>query len=331
MAFPTIYTWGVMASIAKHGKGWRAMVARQGVRRSKVFASKAEAKDWAAREEYNILHADTIKSRETFGAVMERYAREVSPGKRGARWEIVRLERFRRDRIAEIAVGELRPGDFADWRDRRLREVAPGSVKREMNLMSSVLSIARKEWGLISANPMSDVRKPSDPPHRERLPSDDEFEKLAEAAGDDLTRPEARAFHAFRLACETAMRAGEIAGLTRKEVDLSRRVAHLPKTKNGTARSVPLSSEAVKLIEALPEADPILGLTARDIDVRWRALRDRAGVKGLTFHDSRAYAATRLARKVDVLTLARITGHKDIKMLGVYYRETAEDIARRLD
>tara|TARA_Y100000310_G_C20662915_1_gene805778 strand:- start:2089 stop:2469 length:381 start_codon:yes stop_codon:yes gene_type:complete len=126
------------------------------------------------------------------------------------------------------------------------------------------------------------------------------------------------------------MRAGEIAGLTRKAVDLSRRVAHLPKTKNGTARSVPLSSEAVKLIEALPEADPILGLTARELDVRWRALRDRAGVKGLVFHDSRAFATGRLAKKVDVLTLARITGHKDVRMLMTYYRISAEEIAKML-
>jgi integrase len=91
---------------------------------------------------------------------------------------------------------------------------------------------------------------------------------------------------------------------------------------------VPLSSEAVRLIEALPGG--VLGLDSRELDYHWRRLRGRAGVEGLNFHDSRAAATTKLARKVDVLTLARITGHKDIKMLMVYYRETAEDVARRL-
>lgn len=320
-----------MASIRKHGKGWRVEVARQGVRRSKVFGSKAEAKDWAAREEYTILNADAIRSRETFGTVMERYAREVSPTKRGARWEILRLERIMLDAIARIPISELRPGDFADWRDRRLRDVAPGSVKREMGLLSSVLSVARKEWGLLKANPMADVRKPSDPPGRDRLVTAEEMERLAASAGDDLTRTTARAFHAFRFSIETAMRAGEVVGLTRANVDLPRRVARLPMTKNGTAREVPLSTEAVRLIEALPEGDPVFGLSADNLDRLWRKLRDRAGVKGLTYHDSRHVAITRLSRKLDVLALARVVGHKDLKMLGRYYNETAEELARRLD
>lgn len=320
-----------VASIRKHGKGWRVEVARQGVRRSKVFGSKAEAKDWAAREEYNILNADAIRSRETFATAMERYAREVSPTKRGARWEMLRLERMRQDRIAAISMSELRPGDFADWRDRRLREVAPGSVKREMGLMSSVLSVARKEWGLISANPMADVRKPSDPPGRDRLATPEEMERLAASAGKDLTRSTARAFHAFRFSIETGMRAGEVVGLTPRDVDLPRRVARLQKTKNGTAREVPLSSEAVRLIEALPASDPIFGLNADNLDRLWRKLRDRAGVKGLTYHDSRHMAITRLSRKLDVLALARMVGHKNIAQLQTYYSETAEELARRLD
>ena len=55
-------------------------------------------------------------------------------------------------------------------------------------------------------------------------------------------------------------------------------------------------------------------------------------IKGLTFHDSRAYALTALARKVDVLTLAKISGHRDLRILSnTYYRESAEDIAQRLD
>lgn len=165
----------------------------------KGFPTKQQAKDWAAREEHQILNADLIAADMTFGALMDRYARERSGAKRGARWEIIRLEKLGRDKIAKIKLGALKASDFADWRDRRTSEVARGSVIREMQLMTSVLSVARKEWGLIGENPMRDVRKPTKPPPRDRLPGGDEIERLRHTAGSDLTKATARAFHAFCL------------------------------------------------------------------------------------------------------------------------------------
>jgi len=321
-----------MASIIRHKKRYRALVARKGVRRSKVFPTKQEAKDWAARVEYEIAHGAEIAALGTFGEAMDRYAREVSPKKKGARWEIIRLEKLQRDPVAKVRMGDLAARHFAEWRDKRLSEVASASVIREMQLMSSVLNVARKEWGIIGRNPMSDVSRPKKAPPRDRLPAQDELERLAHAAGDDLTKATARAFHAFLFALETAMRAGEICGLRWENVDLDRRVARLLHTKNGRPRDVPLSGEAVRMLEALPRADPVFGLTPRQLDVLWRSkVRDRAGVKGLTFHDARHAAITALAKKLDVLDLARMVGHSDLRMLQVYYNESAENIAKLLD
>ncbi len=319
-----------MASIIKRGGVWRAEVARRGVRKSATFPTKSAAKDWAAHQEHLILNAVALQSSQPFGEVMARYAREVSPAKRGARWEQIRIEAFKRSGIAKIGIGDLKASDFAAWREARLREVSVGTVKREMVLLSAILTVARKEWGLIRESPMVDVRKPSSPPARDRLATDDELARLLVSAGTDLTNATARAHHAFLFAVETAMRAGEITGLTWDRVDLASRVVQLPLTKNGFARSVPLSSEAVRLLQALPYADPVFGLTDRQRDALWRKARDRAGVVGLHFHDSRGMAVTRLARKVDVLTLSRITGHRNISMLTVYYRESAADLAKRL-
>ena len=83
----------------------------------------------------------------------------------------------------------------------------------------------------------------------------------------------------------------------------------------------------------------------------WRKIRDRAGLgpeldsqgrvirEGLNFHDSRATFATWAASpdpktgapRLDLLSLARQTGHKNLKMLQRYYRPKSEDIAKRLD
>ena len=320
-----------MASIIKHKAGWRALVERKGIRKSKVFQSKREAKDWAAREEYKILNGEKYAAAMTFGELMDRYAREVSPGKRGHRWEVIRLERFQRDPIARVKLADLSAKDFAAWRDARLAEVSPGTVRREMVLMAAVVTQARKEWGLLQGNPMADVKKPAPPPPRDRLPTGDEIERMRHVAGGDLSNATARAFHAFLFACETAMRAGEIVGLEWGRVDLEKRVARLEQTKSGLARDVPLSSEAVRLLRELPEADPVFGLSSRQLDVLFRKVKAKAGVVGLTFHDSRHAAITKMARKLDVLALARAVGHRNIAMLQVYYNESAEALARRLD
>ena len=320
-----------MASIAKHAKGYRASVARNGVRKSKVFATRGAARDWAAHEEHQILNAETIRTQTPLSDTLRKYAAEVSPAKKGERWEVIRLEKLCRDDLAKIRLCDLTANDIAKWRDRRLREVGPGSVRREMVLLSAVFTVARKEWGLLSVSPMEDVKKPASPEPRDRLATTAEMERLALSAGSDLTNATARAFHAFLFAIETGMRAGEIIGLIWARVDLDKRVARLQTTKNGTARDVPLSTEAVRLLQALPRTDPVFNLSSASLDALWRKLRDRAGVDGLVFHDSRHLAITRLARKLDVLSLAKMIGHRNLSQLQVYFNESAADIAKRLD
>ena len=322
-----------MATFRKIPSGkWQAQIARNGIRKSSSFATKREAQDWAARQEYLVTNAEPPQTKLTLKDAFDRYAREESPKRRGERWEVVRLERLSSDKIADKRLADLEPADFAEWRDRRAKEVAPATVRREMTLMSSVLTTARREWGLISHNPISDIRKPASPPPRDRRVSADEIDKLIKAGGTDLTKAQARAVHAFRFAVETAMRAGEIVGLTDKTVDRDTRVATLPKTKNGTARKVPLSTAALGLLDELPETDgPLFDLSSQQIDAMFRKARDKSEIEDLRFHDSRHEAITRLAKKVDVLSLARMVGHKDIKMLMIYYNETAEELAQRLD
>lgn len=320
-----------MASITRYRDGWRAQVYRRGVRESKTFPTKRQAQDWASRREYELANWQAVAGAMPFSDLLDRYAREVSPAKRGHRWEVIRLEMLSRDPIARVKVRDLSAQDFAAWRDRRLRAVSAGTVRREWALLSGVPGVARREWGALSHNPLEGVRKPPEPPARDRLVTPGEMDLLRQAAGDDLSNATARAFHAFRFACETGMRAGEIVGLERRHLDLSARVAHVARSKNGTSRDVPLTGEAVRLLEALPEADPVFGLTSPQLDVLWRKVRTRSGVEGLTFHDSRHTAITRLARVLNVLELARAVGHRDIRMLQTYYNESAADIAKRLD
>lgn len=198
--------------------------------------------------------------------------------------------------------------------------------------MSAVLTNARREWGLIATNPLSDVRKPPKAPPRDRRVHTDEIEKLLESAGPDLCKLPARAVQSFLFAIETAMRAGEIVGLVWDRVDVKKRVATLEMTKNGTSRQVPLSSRAVEILEGMPTGgESCFGISSAQLDVHFRKVRDKAKIKNLKFHDSRHEAITRLSKKLGILALARMVGHRDIEMLQIYYNETAEKIAQMLD
>lgn len=301
-------------------------MARKGIRKSAMFPTRQEAKDWAAHEEFLITGGEKVAAAMTLGDLFDRYAREASPSKRGARWEQIRLERLCRDPLARKRLSDVTATDMATWRDARLGDVAPGSVRREMELMSAVFTLAVREWGLLRSSPLATVRKPPPGRARDRLPTPDEIDRLRAAAGD-LTTYTGRAFHAFMFACETAMRAGEICGLRWKHIDLDARVAHLPMTKNGTSRDVPLSSSARQMLKDLENRPTVFAMTPRQLDANWRKLKAKAKVDGLTFHDSRHAAITQLAQKVEVMDLARIVGHKNISQLLTYYNRSASDIA----
>jgi len=127
------------------------------------------------------------------------------------------------------------------------------------------------------------------------------------------------------------MRCSEICGL--KINDINGAVARLPNTKNGQVRNVPLSKEALRIIEQLPKingSDSVFYLKTTTVDVLFRKIKDRAGINDLHFHDTRHEAIKRLARKLEVLDLARMVGHKDLKQLMVYYNATASEISSRL-
>lgn len=133
----------------------------------------------------------------------------------------------------------------------------------------------------------------------------------------------------YLVALETAMRAGEILSLNRSTVDYIRRVATLIDTKNGDRREVPLSSRAAKLLKSVdPEYFTVSSAVHSQL---FRRAVKNAGIEDLRFHDSRAAGLMKLSKKLDVLELARMVGHRDVRSLMIYYRQSAEDIAKLLD
>lgn len=303
----------------------------RGIRESGMFDTSREAKAWASeRETYLRKHGQDARSGLVVRDMLDRYGREVSPAKRGARWEILRLSAMSLLPIASVSLGDVSERHVAEWRDTRMTEVQAGTVRREMVLLSHVFEIARKEWKLIAANPCKDVRRPKAPEARDRRISEDEIQRLCWALGWDYGQPVTQARHrvavAFLFAIETAMRAGEICGIRPEHI--KGRTVILPMTKNGKSRTVPLSTKATELLGLLPAGH--FDLAPAVLDTLFRRGRDTAKIEGLTFHDTRHEAITRLASIFNPLELARVVGHSNVNQLLTYYNATADDLAMRL-
>lgn len=339
-----------MASYRKRGSTWRAEVAKAGIRESETFDTKAEAVAWATKLEAEIdagRRRSYSKVQKTLGDAMDEYLAKVSPGMGKHSWNETRLAFFKEADQMGGFVGELvrniKPEQIADWRDKRLKVVKTSTVNRDLNLLSAVFEAAHKEWKWIHSNPVHEVKRPKDPPSRKRRVPDEDARIMTTALGlsDDgpiVTTQQYTAL-AFLIAIETAMRQGEIVGTMRSNLHLAQRYVHIPKSKNGDARDVPLSARAMALFARLPDIKGearCFPISQASVDALWRKVRTKVAkekphITDLNFHDSRHEATTRLSRKLNVLALAKMIGHRDIQSLMIYYDETAAELAARLD
>lgn len=321
-----------MASPLKVSKKWKHRVMVAGVRHVGTFDTKAAALAWEASKRAEI--GQPVASTKTCADAFKRYELEVSKNKDGHKWEALRLAAFGRAALGKVRMCDVDASHVAAWRDDRLsgknnvRPVQGSTVNREMNLMSNVFTIARKEWKWIGRSPTTDVKRPKESNPRFRRVNGDEIAQMCivldHREAPPKTKRQAIAL-AWLWAIETAMRAGEICRLTAD--DVIGRVVHVNKSKNGDERDVPMSPRAIEIWALVPGG---FGITSASLDAMFRAAREKTTIEDMTFHDSRHEAITRLAKKLHVLDLARMTGHRDIKKLMIYYNESADDIAGKL-
>jgi len=322
-----------MASITKRGPfQYQVQIRRKGYPgQQRTFETKRDAEAWATAIESEMHRGvfidRTEAERTTFAEALERYACEVTVNKRGWETELHRINALKKHPLAARSMASLRAVDFANFRDERLKECSPATVKRELVIISHVFNTARQDWSLPVDNPIASIRKPTVGQHRERRLSEDELSRLIDAAQESKA---ATLVFCIIIAIETGMRAGEIVPLTWEQIDLANSVIRLAMTKNGERRLVPLTEAAVEAIQALPR--PIHGgrvtsfYDSRGLSAAFRRACVRAGITGLRFHDLRHEAASRLAPRMSVATLAKVMGWRTIQMAMRYYNPTAAEL-----
>jgi integrase len=326
-----------VATLRKRSNGhWQARVRKANQNITKTFINKFDAERWAKQIEVEIQKGSytnlILAERTTFAEIIERYIDEVLPTMRGGKADYIRLKALAKRPIAKLSMVALTPQKIAQHRDERLKEIAPATVIRELSYFSSIINHARKEWGIHINNPIALVAKPKNPQGRSRILDMAETDALFEALRP-IGRRSIWMLPLVKLALETAMRRSELLGLHWKHVDLQKRTIFLQLTKNGTSRTVPLSTQAIQILVEIPRNldGRVFPLTHEVVSQAFNRARKQAGVKDVRFHDLRHMAITRLAEKLpNLIELSAVSGHKSLAMLKRYYHPSAEQLATKL-
>ena len=332
---------------------YQVQVRRRGqASQSRTFDTKAQAARWARSVESQIddgLYVSrTEAERTTLAELLGRYAREITPSKKGAEVETYRIEALRRYPLAQRSIATLTSNDLAQWRDARGTTVSPATVNRELTILGHCFEMARKEWNLPVHNPVRDIRRPRQPKARERRLRPGEEPRLM-AACREARNPWLSPL--VSLALETGMRRSELLALRWEHTDLRKKTVRLLDSKNGEDRGVPLSSRALTVLRTLPRSTDgrVFPTTAEAVKQAWERAVDRARAAyeadcaqnkvkidkrlfdDLHFHDLRHEATSRFfERRLNPMQVAAITGHKTLQMLKRYTHLQAEDLARLL-
>ena len=343
----------IVATITKTPSNtWKALVRKRGWPATiKTFRTKQDAKDWARRVEDEMVRGAYIdrapSEKTTLRAAITRYLAEVTPTKSPGtlKRETGRAKPLL-EKLGDYSLVAITPDLVATYRDERIAlGKSNNTVRLELALLSHLFTVALQEWRLgLFYNPVAAVRKPASGAGRSRRLSKDEERDLLLAC-DKATNP--MLGWMTRLALYTAMRAGEIQSLRFDHISLDRRVILLGKTKNGSARLVPMTKAATEvarcaLNNSVRPADTDLvfwGEPGRNGQRRpyeyypaWRRAIKRSGLTDFRFHDLRHEAVSRLVEAgLGDQEVAAISGHKTMQMLRRYTHLRSEDLVGRLD
>ena len=323
-----------MASFRLRNNRWQARVQRKGQKDlAKSFLNKSDAIQWARSIEIEIdrgTYINTDYAQKTlFKEILQKYLDDVVPYMRSADNQSIRVRKLMKHPIAEVNMAHLSPKHLADYRDERLKVIKPNTVIRELAVLSSIINHARREWSLNIVNPVTMIKKPSSPQGRDRILNDEELGRLLIQL--EKISPWYKPLVEFAL--ETAMRRGELMSLLWVNVNFDKSVAFLPLTKNGDSRYVPLSTKAIKILKLLPRDidGRVFPLNKGTVSILFLRAARRAKVEDIHFHDLRHMALTKLSDKfTNILELASISGHRELKMLQRYVHIKAEDLVQKL-
>lgn len=236
--------------------------------------------------------------------------------------------------LLSLPVHTIRREDIDKFATKRAAERSAGTIFKELGVVKKMLNWLVDEKGVLDRSPAKKYQPPCDVPNgRKRFLSRSQVAAVLKASPDWL-RP------IVRIAIYTGMRRGEILGLRWSMVDLRNKLITLPTTKNGDERMIPLNREALDVIRGQHGKDAashdhvftpsesgeeVAGDGGDNVSKAFKAVLQRLGIEGITFHDLRRTAGSFMRMKgADVLTIAEVLGHRDYRTTMIYQRADLE-------
>jgi len=315
-----------MAYIRRHRNKWQSIIRITGHPViAKSFVSKTDAKLWALSIESKIRRDDLGISKiiyPKFKDLAHRYIKEVSPYKKSFIKERYIILALLNEGWSKDSINKITPAVISKYRDKYLTKVSGSSVNRTLDVLSTIFTTCKKEWGYPIENPILSIRRPKKAEPRDRRFNEDELNKLIKG---NKTSPLLRDI--IQIALETAMRQGEILRVQREHIRDNTLFIPIAKTKS---RIIPLTLKAISLLN---NTELPFDITGDALSKQFKKLCDYYGIEDAHFHDLRKQSLTNfmLDKKLSVAETMMIAGHSDPRMLlRTYNNLKVEDVAKKL-
>lgn len=313
-----------MASIRFRNSKYQVLVRMNGISTSKTFSKKVHAQKWAKSTEVAIESGQYQKALPiTLGEALVIYRdKRISSDKRSHAHVKNAIQG-----LGDIRADQLGSHRLVQYRNQRLKTHSAQTVKHEISMVLRSLRWLRDEEGYDDIK-IPSIKMPQIPKGRARRLKPLEFEKLLKA----LSNTDEVAM-IVKLAIETGMRRSEIINMDWADINFTNNTLHIPTTKTNSPRTIPLTVAAREILSNRPRniTGSIFAVQRDSVSQAFRRACDRAGIEGLRFHDLRHEAISRFFEMgLNVMEVASISGHKDLRMLQRYTHLRAEDLVKKL-
>lgn len=265
---------------------------------------------------------------------MEEYAPTVSKNMQSAyKYYLKNLSKF----FGNPRLDSIKPKLIAGYKVHRRGEGASAStINRELYMLSKAFNLAVKEWEWLNDNPVSKVTKERECNERDRWLSDKEEKELLGNCPEWLR-------HIITFDLHTGLRQDELLSLQWSRVDFPRRTILIKDTKNGKPKVLPLNVVALDILEVKSRVRSVKNdlvffsgngtkINRSNLKRTLKKVLERAGIENFRFHDLRHTFATRLVQRgEDIYKVAKLMGHKDIRMTQRYAHHSSESLRSGVD
>ena len=315
-----------MSTIRKHYGKWQCLVrVKDHPQIIRSFKLIEDAKRWGNETELKIRREDAGIAKikyPTFNEIGLRYIADVSSTKRGFINERNIIKSFLREAWSTYPINKITADVIGKFRDKQLKTITGTSINRKLDVISTIFTTCRKEWGYPVSNPVLSIRRPKKSGARDRRLTDKELNLLIKG---NRTSEMMRTI--MQIMLETAMRPGEVIRVSHDHVKGHTLFIPIAKTK---PRMIPLTQKGLALIK---NAKLPFITTVDAIGKKFAKLCHHYKIKDAVIYDIRHNSLTDFMRvkNLDLQSTMMIAGHSDPRMLmSTYSNLQVEHVAERL-